>query len=332
MPLAGEDRVKLQSLQEWIAADLLDLEAEIDGLLSGELPLLQEICAHLAQGKGKRFRPTLLLITSKHQERASAEALFAAACIEVVHTASLVHDDFIDDASTRRGLPTINRQWGPSAALIVGDWLYCKVFALMTDRDMFDAMKIVARTCHSMSLAEMMQLERRHRLDLPEQDYLTIIQRKTASVIEASCEIGALLNPHLRSHVAQLARYGREVGLAFQITDDIFDYLGDDRRLGKPVGGDWREGRITLPFLAAWREAEAGERRQLEEAITASQTPEALWPEVKSFVQRHGGVEIAHQRARLHGAQAQQAIESIDVRPQRDILANAAEYVLGRLN
>ena len=179
MPLAGEDRVKLDSLQEWVAQDLLALEDEIDGLLQSDLPLLQEITAHLGQGRGKRFRPTLLLVIAKHDERSTAEALFAAACIELVHTASLVHDDFIDQASTRRGLPTVYRKWGDSAALITGDWIYTKVFAMMTGRDMVEATKIVARTVQAMSVAEMMQLERRRRLDMSEPDYLTIIQKKT---------------------------------------------------------------------------------------------------------------------------------------------------------
>jgi octaprenyl-diphosphate synthase len=332
VPLAGEDRVKLHSLQEWIAADLAALEGEIDRMLTGELPLLQEICDHIGQGKGKRFRPTLLLITAKHDERASAEAIFAAACVELVHTASLVHDDFIDEAATRRGLPTVNARWGASAALITGDWLYCKVFALMTGRDMFDAMKIIARTCHSMSVAEMMQLERRRRLDLPENDYLTIIQKKTASVIEASCEIGALLHPELREHHAALGRYGRNVGMAFQITDDIFDYLGDLRRLGKPVGGDWREGRITLPFLAAWHAAPADERRDLEAAVAHTSDPTTLWSDVLAFVDRHRGTEVAQERALHYAAEAKQALASIDVSPQREILTNAADYVIGRLH
>ncbi len=332
MPLAGEDRVKLHSLQEWIAGDLPSLEDEIDGLLRSELPMLQEICDHLGLGRGKRFRPTLLLIIAKHGERSTSEALFAAACIELVHTASLVHDDFIDQAATRRGLPTIYRKWGPSAALITGDWIYCKVFAMMTGRDMVDATRIVARTVHSMSIAEMMQLERRRRLDLPEEDYLTIILRKTASVIEASCEIGALLNPDLAEHRTALGEFGRKCGLAFQVTDDIFDYQGDKQRLGKPVGGDWREGRITLPFLAAWRVAPESERKELQDAVDTAEDPQGLWPEVREFVTRHDGTAVAQETALRYAAEAKAVIAGIDVEPQRDILVNAADYVIARLH
>jgi octaprenyl-diphosphate synthase len=332
VPLAGEDRVKLQSLQEWISDDLDALETQINFLLAGELPMLQEICDHLARGKGKRFRPTLLLVTAKNGRAASAEAVFAAACVEMVHTATLVHDDFIDEAETRRGLPTVNAQWGASAALIAGDYLYSKVFALMTGRDMVDAMKIIARTTQAMSIAEMMQLEWKRRLDLSLEDYFTIIQRKTASLIEASCEIGALLHPGLAEHQTALATYGRKVGLAFQITDDIFDYLGDRRRLGKPVGGDWREGRITLPFIAARANAAEAERTELENAVRDSADPSVLWPDVRDFVQRHGGVDVAYDHAHRYGREAKEALDGVAVTPQSDILATAADYVLGRLH
>lgn len=332
MPLAGEDRVKLDSLQEWVAQDLLALEDEIDRLLQSDLPMLQEITAHLGQGRGKRFRPTLLLVIAKHGERSSAEALFAAACIELVHTASLVHDDFIDQAATRRGLPTIYRKWGDAAALITGDWIYTNVFALLTSRDMVEATKIVARTVQAMSVAEMMQLERRRRLDMSQADYLTIIQKKTASVIEASCEIGALLHPELASHRKALAAFGQACGMAFQITDDIFDYEADGDQIGKPVGGDWREGRITLPFLAAWNAADADERAELQNAVETAEDPQGLWPSVRDFVRRHGGTTVAREHALRYAAEAKAAVDGLDVEPQRAILVNAADYVLARLH
>lgn len=332
MPLAGEDRVKLQSLQEFISGDLVAFEDEYRRLLSGDLPLLQEICDHLKQGQGKRFRPTLLLLAAKHGSDLDTEAVFAAACVEMVHTATLIHDDFIDEAETRRALPTVNAKWGASAALIMGDYLYSKVFALLTARDMMEPLKILARTTHLMSIAEMMQLERKRLLTLSEEDYLTIIRRKTASLIEASCEIGALLHPRLRSRRSSLGRFGLNVGLAFQITDDIFDYLGDLRRLGKPVGGDWKEGRITLPFIAAWRNAPRRESQRIQDALSAGVDQAELWSDVCRIVENHGGVEYAYDVAARCGRSAKAAIRDLPVEPQRDILATAADYVLGRLN
>jgi len=330
VPLAGEDRVKLQSLQEWIAPELSALEEEYERLLSGELPILVEITEHLKLGVGKRFRPTLLLLASKSESTPNPQAVFAAACVELVHTATLVPDDFIDEAATRRGLPTVNAGWGASAALIMGDFLYSKVFALLTARQMHEELKILARTTHQMSIAEMMQLERRRRLSQSEDEYLTIIRRKTASLIEASCEIGALQHPALRDHRNRLAAFGLNVGLAFQITDDIFDYEGDGRRLGKPVGGDWREGRITLPFIAAWERASSVDRQRIIDGVTDES--ESIWPEVCNFVKEHGGLEFSHQKAHKYGLAAKDALSGLDDVPQREILAAAADYVLDRLH
>jgi len=330
VPLAGEDRVKLQSLQEWIAPELGAFEEEYERLLCGELPILVEISDHLKRGVGKRFRPTLLLITGKSNDTVDAQSVFAAACVELVHTATLVHDDFIDEAATRRGLPTVNAGWGASAALIMGDFLYSKVFNLLTTRKMHEELAILARTTHQMSIAEAMQLERRNRLSQTEDEYMTIIRRKTASLIEASCEIGALQHPSLSENRGRLAAFGLNVGLAFQIIDDIFDYEGDRRRLGKPVGGDWREGRITLPFIAAWGRASAAERQRILDGV--EEDGAEIWPEVCEFVQVHDGLAAAHEKAQAYGLAAKDALGGLDDVPQREILAAAADYVLDRLH
>lgn len=233
--LVGDDRVKLESLQSVVVDELVAFEQEYERQLTGELPLLNDICAHLRLGRSKRFRPTLLLIAAKTRSGCSEDAIVAAAIVEIIHTATLIHDDFIDEAEVRRRLPTVNVKWGPAAALIMGDYLYSKAFAQMTARGMNEAMRILARTTHQMSIAEMMQLERRRRLDLSEDDYLGIIHRKTASLIQASCEIGAMLHPAVNGQRERFAEFGLNVGLAFQIIDDVFDYLGDVRRDRKSV-------------------------------------------------------------------------------------------------
>jgi len=332
VPLAGEDRVKLQSLQSFVAGELAAFEREYESLLTGELDLLQEICGHLRLGKSKRFRPTLLLVTSKNGGEMHEDAAFAAACVELVHTATLVHDDFIDEAETRRRLPTVNVKWGPSAALIMGDFLYTKVFSLMTDRGMDEAMRIIASTTFRMSVAEMMQLERRGEVDLPEEDYFTIISEKTAVLIAASCEIGALLHPKLRRHHAELSAFGHDLGMAFQITDDIFDYRGDARRLGKPVGADWKEGRITLPFIAAWRNAPEETRKRLREAMGPKAGDPAAWEEVREMVQNYGGLEYSQEMASHFGERAKENLLTLAAHPQAGILSDAVDYVLRRLD
>ncbi len=332
MPLTGEDRVKLESLQSFVERELAAFEGEYERLLTGELELLREICAHLLQGRSKRFRPTLLLIASKNGDEAPADAAFAAACVELVHTATLVHDDFIDEAETRRRLPTVNVKWGASAALIMGDFLYSKVFHLLTQRGMDEAMRIIAATTHRMSVAEMMQLESRERLDLTEEDYFQIISDKTACLIAASCEIGALMNPALQSHRRAFSEFGQALGLAFQITDDVFDYRGDERKLGKPVGGDWKEGRITLPFIAAWRNAPDALRQRIRQANEKSPGEPELWNEICEMVQEFGGLDYSHQMAARYGDKAKERLQAVAAHPQAEVLADAVDYGLRRLD
>jgi octaprenyl-diphosphate synthase len=332
VPLAGEDRVKLQSLQTFVGGELAAFEGEYGRLLTGELELLREICDHLRRGKSKRFRPTLLLIASKNGAEPHPDASFAAACVELVHTATLVHDDFIDEAETRRRLPTVNVQWGASAALIMGDFLYSKVFHLLTQRGMIEAMRILAATTHRMSVAEMKQLESRTQLDLSKEDYFQIISDKTASLIAASCEIGALMHPHLHAHRRAFSEFGEAVGLAFQITDDVFDYRGDARKLGKPVGSDWKEGRITLPFIEAWRNAPDALRQRIRQANEESPGEPALWDEICEMVQEFGGLEYSHQMAARYGDQAKERLQVVAAHPQAEVLADAVDYVLRRLD
>jgi octaprenyl-diphosphate synthase len=251
-----------------------------------------------------------------------------------VHTATLVHDDFIDDALLRRGLPSVNDKYGPSAALIMGDYLYSKALHNMCLKGLHHAVELLARTTVLMSEAEMLQLEHRYDMEISEERYLQIIYQKTASLIENSCRIGVSFNRRLHAHEEAFGVFGCKTGLVFQITDDIFDYLGDERRLGKPTGQDWEEGRITLPLIAAWRNGSGSRRDRIAEL--ARETDTALraecWPEVKAFVTEFGGVDYAFAKARAFGEEAKGALVPVASGPQKDLLAVAVEYVINRLN
>ncbi|MBE0566059.1 MAG: polyprenyl synthetase family protein, partial [Krumholzibacteria bacterium] len=251
MSMLERERIRLITLQQKIAPALAAVDAEFRRITDGDSPLTREICDHIRQGRSKRFRPTLLLLAAQDGDEFPPAAITAAASVELVHTATLVHDDFIDDALTRRGLPSVNMKYGRSAALIMGDYLYSKALHNLCAAGLDHAVELLARTTVLMSEAEMLQLEHRWDLDIAEDRYLQIIDQKTASLIENSCRIGASFNRRLSGHESAFGAFGNRTGLVFQITDDIFDYLGDERRLGKPTGQDWEEGRITLPLIAA---------------------------------------------------------------------------------
>ncbi|MBC8426554.1 polyprenyl synthetase family protein [bacterium] len=334
MSLLDQERVKLWALQKIIGPELKRFDDVYDELVRGDTPLVNEICTHVKQGKSKRFRPTLLLLSAKHDGKIDASAITAAACVEMIHTATLLHDDFIDEALTRRGLPSVNHHWGPSTALIMGDYLYSKALQCLVEAELHDALGLLANTTVLMSQAEMMQIETKYDMSIDMDTYLRIIYRKTASLIESACRIGAGFNPQVSASAAAFGEFGSKIGFVFQITDDVFDYLGDERRLGKPTGQDWEEGRITLPLIAALDNAPDDLGAALLDGVNdlAPEDRQDYWPEIKAFVLEHGGVEASRDLARTYGDEAKQALAPVARGAQKDLLAVSVEYVLKRLN
>ncbi|PIV80711.1 hypothetical protein COW53_08270 [bacterium CG17_big_fil_post_rev_8_21_14_2_50_64_8] len=334
MGLVDRERIKLVTLQRTIAPALARMEEEFQRITEASSPLTREICDHIRLGRSKRFRPTLLLLAAQDDQGFASEAISAAASVELVHTATLVHDDFIDEALTRRGLPSVNEKFGSSAALIMGDFLYSKALHNLCEQGLHHAVELLARTTVLMSEAEMLQLEHRYDLDITQERYLQIIYQKTASLIENSCRIGVSFNSRHAGDEEVFGAFGSQVGLVFQITDDIFDYLGDSRRLGKPTGQDWEEGRITLPLIAALGNASEQQRQRVVE-LSGDRDPgvrSRCWPEIKEFVTRHGGIDFAFDQARRFGKEAKAALTPVATGPQSKLLAVAVEYVINRLN
>jgi geranylgeranyl pyrophosphate synthase len=334
MGLVDRERIKLATLQRKIGPALAAVDREFQRITTGDSPLTRDICAHILQGKSKKFRPTLLLLAAQDDDGFAPAAITAAASVELVHTATLVHDDFIDEATTRRGLPAVNVKYGPSAALIMGDYLYSTALHNLCAAGLHHAVELLARTTVLMSEAEMLQLEHRYDMAISEERYLQIIYQKTASLIENACRIGVSFNRRLSGCEAEFGDFGAHTGRVFQITDDVFDYLGDERRLGKPTGQDWEEGRITLPLIAAGRQAPPAARARLDElaGLRGREERAACWPEVRAFVTEHGGVDYAFATARRYGEAAKEALGPVASGPQKDLLAVAVEYVINRLN
>jgi octaprenyl-diphosphate synthase len=334
MSLVDRERIKLISLQRKIGPALKKVDEEFAAITDGDSPLTHEICNHILQGKSKRFRPTLLLLAAQDDDGFPKEAISAGASVELVHTATLVHDDFVDEAVTRRGLPSINAKYGSSAALLMGDFLYSKALHNLCVAELHHAVELLARTTVLMSEAEMLQLEFRYNLELTEKRYMQIIYQKTASLIENSCRIGVSFNKKMAHAEDAFGEFGAKTGLVFQITDDIFDFLGDERRLGKATGQDWAEGRITLPLIAAMRNATPEARARIIEL--GRETKSALraesWSEVKNMVLDFGGVDYAREKAREFGDEAKAVLAPVAEGHQKDLLAVAVEYVINRLN
>jgi octaprenyl-diphosphate synthase len=292
--------------------------------------LIDEVWTHLLQAQGKRLRPILLLLSAKAHGGGGENAVMAGAVVEMVHTATLIHDDVVDKAQVRRGQPSVNHRWHDGIALMMGDFLYSKGFQLFTAAGLRAEMALLADTTNRMSIAEMMQFEFHTKLDMREEEYLLLIGEKTAALIEAACALGAMLADCADPH--PVARYGRNVGLAFQITDDLFDYLGDEYVVGKPVGNDLREGKVTLPLIAALRNAPAAERRQIESRIRSGEIFAGQWTQLAAFVRDHGGVEYALARAQGFGRDAKAALAAVPPSLERDALDAAVDFIINRCN
>ncbi len=319
------------AFQAPVEEELARVDRHIADFFSAPGGLVGEVARHVLASNGKRVRPTLLLLVARRGGRAPEQSILAAAAVELIHIATLIHDDSIDRSMLRRGLPTINSMFSDQVSIIMGDFVYSKAFALMVERGLFREMGILAETAHIMSRGEMLQLERKNRLDATESDYLEVIDEKTASLFAAACEIGALARGGGEAEVAAWGKFGREYGRAFQITDDLFDFIGEEAVMGKARGSDIKSGRVTLPVIAALRNASPRERGRVEELVLGGGMMDGLWDELVSFIDLKGGVDYCLDRAAHHAHQAHDIANELDVdADSRTALAAAVQHVVRR--
>jgi octaprenyl-diphosphate synthase len=326
------DIKKLGPIQSLVQGELESLETRLQEILDSDVPLIENICTYLNDRPGKRIRPTILFLTARSAGSPEHDTVTAGLAVELVHTATLVHDDIIDDHRVRRGKPTVYARWGSDAATLIGDYLYSMAFSCLAEARMFDVMDILARVTHDMSVGELMQLQLRRTLDLSEDRYMDMIYKKTAALFSASCECGALLGGERNGHRNLYSRFGKNVGLAFQIVDDLFDYVAADRDLGKPTASDFSDGRVTLPFITAFRNAPEPARKRVSDLFTMSFDKKKHWGEVVSFVQDYGGVEYSLRKAKDFAERAKGHLMDVSSSPERDALFVASDYVVERVH
>ena len=326
------DIKKLVPIQSLVQGELESLETRLQKIIDSDVPLIENICAYLNDRPGKRIRPTILFLTARSAGDPEQDIVTAGLAIELIHTATLVHDDIIDDHMTRRGKPTVYARWGSDAATLIGDYLYSMAFSILAEARMFDVMDILAGVTHEMSVGELMQLQLRRTLDLSEDRYMDMIHRKTAALFSASCECGALLAGERNGHRNLYSRFGENVGLAFQIVDDLFDYVAADADLGKPTASDFSDGRVTLPFIRAFRNAPETARKRVSDLFTVSFDKKKDWGEVVTFVQNYGGVEYSLRKAKDFAEQAKGQLRDVSSSPERDALFVASDYIVERVH
>jgi heptaprenyl diphosphate synthase len=322
--------MKLLQLYAAMKPDLQAIEEEMARSVTSELPLLSETSLHLLKAGGKRIRPVFVLLSGKFGNYSLDTLKKVAVSLELIHMASLVHDDVIDDADTRRGQLTVKSKWDNRIAMYTGDYIFAKALTVITSLDDLRIHQILSGAIVQMSIGEMEQIRDFFQTEQNVRRYLLRIRRKTALLIAISCQLGALATGSPAEAAAALYRFGYNVGMAFQITDDLLDLCGTEKAIGKPPGSDLRQGNITLPVLYALQEEPL--RGKLLEAIAAIRGSEgqADSSEAVRLVRSSGGIASAEKLADRYTTKALKALEGLPDLPARRNLADIARFVAQR--
>ncbi len=320
--------VDLAMLQAPVQDRLAKVDLEMQRMLEEDFPLVADVNRHLLRMRGKMFRPTIALLADEATGNVSSEVESLAAVLELVHLATLVHDDAVDHSTLRRGMPTINAEFSHQIAVIMGDFLYSRAMIELVRVADMDAMATVARVTNEMTIGEMRQLLSHDPLAFTEQDYDLLITAKTASLISGACSVGSLGAPV--GQRAALERFGVLLGMAFQIIDDLLDYTADTETTGKPSGLDLREHKVTLPLIHALPMMTGTERRVLDELMASPEPSERQIGAVVDAVTRHGGLRYATDRAERLVEQADEELGMLPPTAARETLRQSLAYVLER--
>jgi len=311
-----------------LAADLAEVDRVIRARLSSEVVLINSISDYIIGAGGKRMRPVLLLLLARALGYQGTNHHLLAAVVEFIHTATLLHDDVVDESELRRGRKTANAAFGNAASVLVGDFLYSRAFQMMVDARNMKVMQVLANATNTIAEGEVLQLMNCNDPDVDEPRYLQVIRYKTAKLFEAAAQLGAILCEAPDAVEASAAEYGRRLGTAFQLVDDVLDYSGVTADIGKNVGDDLREGKPTLPLIHVMAQGTPAEREMVREAIQQGQTER--FDEIMAAVRRTGALEYAMQCARGEAQAAAAAVEGLPPSAYRDALLYFTTYSIER--
>jgi len=319
---------KLARIQRPVHDRLGGVVDELRRIVLTDFPPIEGVNEHLLVARGKLFRPTLLLLANELEAHRHPKAVTLSASVELVHLATLVHDDSVDHSVLRRGMPTVNALWNHQTAVIMGDYLYSRAVSELADVGDVELIRVLSQAANDMSIGEMRQLVSSDALEYTEAEYYRLIECKTASLMSAACAMGALAGGGRWRE--PLASYGRQLGMAYQIADDMLDYTQTEAVLGKPAGQDLREHKVTLPLIAALREMDGPSRRQVEAFFADPEPSDDGIASVIGLVLKNGGLDYAVRRAHAYGDQAREALARVPEGPASEALQLAIEYVVDR--
>ena len=321
-------RMDLRTLLSPIADDMKRVDAIIRERLSSEVALINQIGAHIVSAGGKRLRPALVLLAGRALGCRTEQPALLAAVIEFIHTATLLHDDVVDRADRRRGLKTANAVWGNAGAVLSGDFLYSRSFQMMVDAGRMGVMRVLADTTNAIAEGEVLQLMNCGDPDVTEARYLRVIELKTARLFQAAAQLGAIAADQDEAVQRQMARYGHELGMAFQIEDDLLDYRAAPEESGKNLGTDLAEGKPTLPLIHALKHGAPAAKALIQAALREGRVDRLA--EVLAAVESTGGISYSAALAARHADAAITALGDLPDSPYKDALVGVARFAVQR--
>jgi octaprenyl-diphosphate synthase len=332
IPLEGarNSAENIKPLMDLVAADMEGINRIILDKAVSEVDLIPQLAHHLIDSGGKRLRPMLALASSKLCDYAGTGHIRVASAIEFMHTATLLHDDVVDESGLRRGKKTARMIWGNQASVLVGDFLLGQAFRMLVDVGSLPVLKILSNAAAIIAEGEVMQLAAAKNTSTTEDEYLAIINAKTAALFSAAAEVGAAIVNRPAPEQAALKSYGRNLGLAFQLVDDALDYSGDSGQLGKTVGDDFREGKITLPVILSFRRGSDRERGFWKKTMVDGNVEPGDLEHATSLMKRHKAIEATFERARSFGAVARDALAIFPGRSEKAAMERVIDFCIER--
>ena len=329
-PIGAARAPSLEPMIQLVASDLNHVNSVILDRMQSQVALIPELAGHLIAGGGKRMRPMLTLASAQLLDYPGTRHHKLAAAVEFIHTATLLHDDVVDGSGLRRGKRTANIIWGNPASVLVGDFLFSRSFELMVEDGSLKVLRILSRASAVIAEGEVNQLTAQRRVETSEEQYLEIIQAKTAALFAAACRIAGVVAERGEAVELALDAYGRNLGIAFQLIDDAIDYSSDAETMGKGVGDDFRDGKVTLPVILAFARGDEAERRFWRAAMAGEKTSEADLAEATRLLRGSAALDDTLARARLYGQRAIDALGPFAGGRAKDALVEAVEFAVAR--
>ncbi len=298
--------------------------------VDSKIPLVTEVACYIIKNGGKRLRPILCLLTSQLVGYRGSQAVSCAAGLEFIHTASLLHDDVIDNANLRRGQASANAKWGNHISVLVGDFFYCRSSDLFTRTGRIEIVQLITDTITKTTEGEVFETIKSNNIDITEEDYLQIIADKTSVLFASACEVGAMLGEVSEEFRIALREYGSDIGVAFQLADDYLDYVSDEDHFGKTPGKDLHEGKLTLPLITALRRATDGEARLIREALLAERLDDLRLKEIVGILEKYDALAYTRNLAHEYAQKAKANLSIFKHSLEKESLMTLADYVVER--